>query len=233
MAKAAVVALALLALAVAVSAQPGARVFAETGCIERIPNPPTNLRGRAVNESAITISWDEPTGDACVDTFNWYIVKKGDPQPRTLRPQEKSAYSVTVANLKGDTEYIVHVASVNEAKGESKYATVIVRTRRERCGLFARRPGAVTDVKFRQTSPSYAFVSWLPPVEGCAHWYRIESYDPATGRRLTRNFSFEAGTTVRVKSNMRYDYRVTPVALLGGEGPTARASLNTQIARGL
>jgi len=35
-----------------------------------------------------------------IDTYNYYVLEKGQPQPRTLAPKSRDSYSLTVTGLK-------------------------------------------------------------------------------------------------------------------------------------
>jgi hypothetical protein len=102
------------------------------------------------HKTSLTIQWRPPASDACVDYFSYSVFERaagakaaGGGAPPTL-PRRAEAFSVTVQDLKPDTEYEVWVAAVNANKGAGPAAAAAAKTRTKR-DCEARAPSAVTD----------------------------------------------------------------------------------------
>lgn len=59
----------------------------------------TDLTAVAKSDRSISVAWNAPAGDACVDTYNYVVYEKGQPEPRSVAPQAR-AYTITIDNLK-------------------------------------------------------------------------------------------------------------------------------------
>ncbi|KAI8472459.1 MAG: fibronectin type III [Monoraphidium minutum] len=202
---------AVLCLAIAGQALAQERVFAQQGCVERVPRSPADLKAVA-QTTTIDVAWNSPAGDACVDTYDYVVYEKVKGRPRSTGLTKVREYSITVTGLKPDTEYVVEVTSVNSMKGSSAPATTTVRTKKA-CDKAA-KPGTINPVFMNQASTSTLLLSWLPPAgTACVDGYYKFQITPRNNRK--------DGATTRVTYTMKSAFKV----VASGSIPAGRKTL--------
>ena len=97
-----------------------------------LPNTPTNLIYSSQSPTSITLSWDQPAGDA-VDRYHIVYTYQGGcsdyTQPENMAiVNDGTAREYTLQNLQEFSDYSIKITAVNDA-GQSMQTILAVTTR--------------------------------------------------------------------------------------------------------
>lgn len=213
----------VLAISGVVAQGPQQRVFAEQGCIEKIPSAPKDLKA-SPKAKEINVAWNSPSGDACVDSYSYVVYKKSEARGARHAPGSAREYSLTIPNLEPDTEYVIEVTAVNQLKGASPPATITVRTLKG-CNYLL-KPGTVNPVFINPASATSVFLSWLPPGPPgiCVDDYTVEGFEVATNKRVLASSGIHPrAKAVALVPGKQYKFLITPKSKRGA-GDTTRVT---------
>ena len=96
-----------------------------------LPNSPTNLTYSSQSPTFITLSWEQPAGDA-VDRYDIVYIYQGGCSNYTQSENmatvnDGTAREYTLQNLQGFSDYSINITAVNDA-GQSMQTTLTVTT---------------------------------------------------------------------------------------------------------